>query len=132
MASASVVPQDLSGSCSCGRIKFIIQGKPELVAACHCADCRRHTGAPVAVYADVNLAALQLLGEPIAWFETSPGAFRGFCSRCGSTIAFRGENLPAIISLHIGAFDAAAALLPTRSERTKSRLPWLQFLTLDE
>jgi hypothetical protein len=119
---------ELAGGCSCGRIRFVVRGAPELVAACHCADCRRHTGAPVAVYADVRTEQIEMLGAPIDWFETSPGAQRGFCARCGATLAFRGSNLLAMIHLHIGAFDDPAALPPARNEHTEQRLPWLHVL----
>jgi hypothetical protein len=64
-----------------------------------------------------------LLSEPIDWFETSPGAQRGFCARCGATLAYRGSN-PAMVHIHIGAFDEPAALVPVRDEHTESRLPW--------
>ena len=131
MDPAHAISKDFSGGCSCGRIKFIVFGAPVLVAACHCADCRRHTGAPVAVYADVRVTAFRPLGEPIDWFETSPGAFRGFCIRCGSTLAFKGENSPAMINLHIGAFDLPALLPPTRNECTSARLPWLESVARD-
>ncbi len=116
------------GGCSCGRIRFVVHGAPLLVAACHCVDCRRHTGAPVSVYVDVLAAQLEMQGAPIDWFETSPGAERGFCARCGATLAFRGANLPLEIHIHVGAFDDPAAFAPTDNEYTEQRLPWLHAL----
>lgn len=120
-----------SGGCSCGRIRFSVHGAPKLVAACHCQSCRRHTGAPVAVYADINAEQIELSGAPIDWFETSPGAQRGFCARCGATLAFRSANRPDELSLHIGSFDEPEALRPTQNEHTQSRMPWLGFLAQD-
>jgi hypothetical protein len=121
----------LYGGCCCGRIRFRVHGQPVLIAACHCNDCRRHTGAPVAVYVDVQATQLELLGEPIDWFETSPGAQRGFCCRCGATLAFRGSNLPTEVHIHVGAFDEPATLSPVQNEMLGSRMPWLSFLASD-
>jgi hypothetical protein len=125
------VANERHGGCSCGRIRFSVRGEPELVAACHCRDCRRHTGAPVSVFADFKAVRLELSGAQIDWFETSPGAQRGFCARCGATLAFRGANRRDEIHLHIGAFDDPAALSPTQNENTDARMPWLALLTLD-
>lgn len=85
----------------------------------------------MSVFADFQAAHLELSGAQIDWFETSPGAQRGFCGRCGATLAFRGANRPDEIHLHIGAFDDPAALSPTQNENTHSRMPWLAFLTQD-
>lgn len=120
--------EDLAGGCSCGRIRFLVRGRPEFIGACHCRDCRRHTGAPVAVYADIALNQLDILGDPIDWFETSRGAKRGFCRRCGTTLAFCGSNLPSMVHIHVGSFDDPAALVPMSNEHTESRLPWLSLL----
>lgn len=122
---------DLTGGCSCGRIRFRLTAPPELIAACHCKDCRRHTGAPVSVFVDVKQANFETLAAPVDWFETSPGAHRGFCSRCGATLAFRGSNRPDEIHLHVGAFDTPELLPPARNEETQSRLPWLHVFIQD-
>jgi hypothetical protein len=122
---------ELTGGCSCRRVRFLVRGAPALVAACHCKYCRRHTGAPVAVYVDVQVAQVEILGAPIDWFETYPGAERGFCARCGSTLAYRGSNLPAMVHIHVGAFDDPVPLRPTQNEHVDQRLPWLDVLIAD-
>jgi len=40
-----------SGRCLCGVVKFEARGKPKGIFWCHCDSCRRHTGAPVSVFA---------------------------------------------------------------------------------
>lgn len=123
--------ETLTGGCLCGAIRFELSAPPGHVAACHCNSCRKHTGAPAAVFADVRLEHFTLTGAPIAWFESSPGARRGFCPACGSTLAYRGENLPEMIHIHIGAFDRPDLFAPAGNENTGSRLPWLHLLTGD-
>ena len=41
-----------TGGCLCGDIRFRLTGAPYEVDYCHCHSCRKHTGAPVSVFAD--------------------------------------------------------------------------------
>ena len=62
----------------------------------------------------------------IAKFDSSPGKTRrGFCAKCGSTLTC--ESLPEVTltHFHIGAFDHAAQLQPTKHYFVEERLPWL-------
>jgi hypothetical protein len=60
----------------------------------------------------------------ITKFNSSPGRLRGFCSKCGSTLTCEGERSPET-HFHVGAFDQAARLQPTRHIFPEERLPWL-------
>lgn len=96
-----------------------------MVAACHCESCRRHTGAPFAVYADYRRDRVRFTGAAPADHVSSPGATRSFCPRCGSTIAYLGDSLPDMIHLHVGLFDQANQLVPLRDENAAQRLCWV-------
>src|SRR5260370_38213501 len=39
------------GGCLCGTVRFVATGQPKSVAWCHCQSCRKHSGAPVSVFA---------------------------------------------------------------------------------
>lgn len=114
-----------TGGCLCGAVRFEAGGNPELVAACHCDSCRRHTGAPVAVYADFLRDRIRYSGRRPAEFESSPGAWRGFCGDCGSTLYFRGDARPGMIHLHIGSFDPGHGLVPVAEENVGDQLAWI-------
>jgi hypothetical protein len=43
--------EQLEGGCLCGAVRLIATGQPKRIYWCHCQSCRRHTGAPVAVFA---------------------------------------------------------------------------------
>ena len=115
-----------SGGCLCGAIRLEAEGPPDAVVACHCASCRKQTGAPFAVYADYPAARIRFISGEAARFASSQGAQRGFCADCGSTLYFRGDNLPEMIHLHVGLFDDAGAFPPTADVHTDTRLPWVQ------
>jgi hypothetical protein len=112
------------GGCLCGAVRVEASGPPNWVAYCHCASCRRATGAPVAAYAGFPVGAVRFPnGEP-AQFASSAGVHRGFCGRCGSPLGFVGERWPGEIHLHLGCFDRPD-LVPTAEAFALERLPWL-------
>lgn len=46
------------GQCLCGAVKYQVSASPISVALCHCKDCRRSAGAPVASWAMFPEASL--------------------------------------------------------------------------
>lgn len=118
-------PQIREGGCLCGAVRFTAKGTPLWTAYCHCASCRRHTGAPVSAYAGYPSDAVTFTGAAPSYFSSSQGVRRGFCKVCGSTLSYEGERWPGEIHLHIGAFDEPAAFPPKGQAFEEERLPWL-------
>jgi hypothetical protein len=114
------------GSCLCGAVRFLATGQPESVAWCHCESCRKHSGAPVSVFVAFKRDAYVVTDGQITKFNSSPGRWRGFCARCGSTLTCEGERSNET-HFHVGAFRDAAQLQPTRHIFPEERLPWLHF-----
>lgn len=124
------VPQpQLTGGCLCGDIRFTAPATPKWTAYCHCASCRRHTGAPVSAFAGFERETVRWTKGSPATFSSSPGVRRGFCPRCGSTLTYEGERWPSEIHLHIGAFDEPGRTPPIGEAFAAERLGWLH-LTL--
>src|SRR6202049_175404 len=73
------------------------------------------SGAPVSVFAAFKHAAYVVTKGEITRFNSSPGRWRGFCARCGSTLTCESDRLPSDTHFHIGAFRDAAQLQPTRT-----------------
>jgi hypothetical protein len=114
------------GGCLCGAVRFVAMGQPNSVVWCHCQSCRKHSGAPVSVFAAFDRSAYTVTQGEITKFNSSPGRWRGFCARCGSTLTCEGELLPTgETHFHIGAFDQAPRLQPTKHIFPEERLPWL-------
>ncbi|MEM6423293.1 MAG: GFA family protein, partial [Pseudomonadota bacterium] len=53
-----------TGRCYCGAITLEATAAPLTAAYCHCADCRRWTGAPVAAFAAFAADTVRLTPEP--------------------------------------------------------------------
>jgi len=113
------------GGCLCGAVRFEADGAPKWTGLCHCASCRKHTGAPVAGFAGYESGKVRfVVGAPV-YFASSEGVRRGFCGSCGATLTYEGAPWPGEIHLHIGAFDDPAAFAPKGQGFPEERLPWL-------
>lgn len=113
----------VTGRCYCGAVSLAFP-PPETVALCHCADCRRWTGAPAPAFADMPEDALRVT-PPLGPGRRFPsGAVRWVCDVCGSPIAARFSYLPGRLYVPIGLLDQAADLPPTIACHTDAILPW--------
>jgi len=75
-----------SGSCLCGAVTFDVAGALPPPDACHCTQCRKHSG-HYFVSTDVPRASVTMRGvENITWFQSSEKVRRGFCAKCGSSL----------------------------------------------
>jgi hypothetical protein len=93
------------GSCLCGAVTFEVAGALAPPDACHCLQCRKHSGHFFAS-TDVPRAALTLRGEEhVTWYRSSEKVRRGFCSTCGSSLFFDPPKKDWI-GIAMGAFDA--------------------------
>jgi hypothetical protein len=115
-----------TGGCMCGAVRYEASGEPFSVAHCHCHSCRKHTGAPVVTLAGYLKDQVRFSGAERSLYESSPGALRAYCSRCGSPLTWEGDggDLGPIIELHLSSFDQPEALAPTAHAFYPERLPW--------
>jgi hypothetical protein len=97
------------GSCLCGLVRFTVSGELSAPIACHCTQCRKHTG-HFEAGTDVPRAAVTVEGgEHVRWFRTG-NVRRGFCSTCGSSLFFDADAA-SWLGIAMGAFDT-----PTRTK----------------
>lgn len=115
------------GSCLCAAVRFRVSLPSKWVAHCHCTYCRRAHGAAFVTWAGFPAESFSL--EPDAeqptWFESSPGARRAFCGRCGSPMFFESTRWP-------GEIHVARALIADPLDREpgahvfyESHVAWL-------
>ena len=121
-ASASITVQ---GRCHCGAISYVARGDIAHHALCHCADCRRWSGAPMVGWIALPSDQVEISGEP-AMYRSSEHGRREFCSGCGTGLFYRNEAvLPGLIDIQSGTLDAPAAHAPAAHIMTAERLGWL-------
>ena len=76
-------------SCLCGTVTLEVGSLAKVFTACHCDMCKRWGGIWVAVECnDVSISA----PDTIHVYGSSEWAERGFCSRCGTHLFYKGKG----------------------------------------
>ena len=116
------------GSCLCGAVRFGAELPSKWVAHCHCDSCRRAHGAPLVTWAGFPSGQFSLDPESLSptWYESSPGARRGFCPRCGSPMFFHSTRWPGEMHIARALFTDALDREPKAHVFYESHVPWLQ------
>ncbi|GIL02208.1 MAG: aldehyde-activating protein [Alphaproteobacteria bacterium] len=112
------------GGCRCGAVRFSIDDDPEHVSYCHCADCRRATGAPVTAFVGFATERVSFTGERPATWVSGP-VTRSFCVVCGSPIAYFDRRIGGRVYFLLGAMDAPQNYRPTLHAHVAEKLPFL-------
>ncbi|KAF2121161.1 Mss4-like protein [Lophiotrema nucula] len=107
-------PESITGSCLCEAIRFTISfpnaedWPPQGNGVCQCTMCRKHGGSLFPQNVGIPTANIfpALDSNPsYKLYKSSPTAFRGFCSTCGSALTFNDTGTPEIVEINMGAFD---------------------------
>jgi hypothetical protein len=122
--------QALTGGCQCGTVRYRVEGPAREVSHCHCTICRRLHGAmfaSFAIFLPRDFAIVQG-AEFLTHYDSSPGAHRYFCGRCGSQIYSDVDVLPDDLFVTIGTLDDGAhpGHAPGREQHifVGSKVPW--------
>lgn len=108
----------MKGRCLCGAVTFTAPQPSRDPAACHCSQCRKQSGhhwASVQVMDD----DLRVTGE-VRWYQSSPGARRGFCPVCGSFLFWKSDADPDT-GVSLGSLAAPTGLRLTRHIFTQDK-----------
>ncbi len=113
------------GGCLCGAVRFEARGEPLWIAHCHCASCRRNTGAAVATFVGVRRDGFRHLAVKPAVYESSPKVWRSFCRACGTPLTYEAARCADEVHINISTLDEPAAFAPTMHVHVAEQLPWL-------
>lgn len=123
-----MTPSAVHGSCLCGGVRFRATLPSKWVAHCHCSFCRRAHGAPVVTWAGFPTEQFSI--EPGAlqpvWYESSRGAKRAFCPRCGSPMFFESTRWPGEIHVSRSLIEGALDREPSAHVFYESHVAWLR------
>jgi hypothetical protein len=112
------------GGCLCGAVRYRISGEPSSSVICHCASCRRASGAPTVAWLTLNRTLFEIVAGKPAVYHSSPGVVRQFCGVCGSALTYENIKYPLSIDVTTGTLDEPAAFPPTAEVWLENRLHW--------
>lgn len=116
------------GACRCGAIRFVASSDPFYTSYCHCGDCRRASGAPVAAFVGFYANDVVFSGETPSIYGKAP-VKRSFCGTCGAPIAYTDERIADQIFFMLGAMDTPEDYPPRMHGYVSEALP---FFHLDD
>lgn len=120
----------IEGGCNCGGVRYKIEGKPVVVAQCHCRNCQRQSGSAFSVNLMVKADGVTTTGELTTYEDrdTHSGnpVLRRFCGTCGSPIFSELANGNGMVIVKVGTLDAPEAFKPSVSVWTSTKMPWVE------
>ncbi|MDE2852030.1 MAG: GFA family protein [Acidobacteriota bacterium] len=109
MSESETAADRLRGQCLCGAVHFEVDVPERTYSVCHCGLCRRWSGGPLMSVHCPEPNTEWLNDEGLTWYQGTPWAQRGFCSKCGSSLFWRLAQEPeGMLIVSVDAIDDAA------------------------
>jgi len=115
------------GGCLCGAVQFEVRLPSKWCAHCHCSMCRKAHGAGFVTWVgfESDDFTLKKGDHHLKWYESSPGARRGFCSTCGSTMLFEAERWSGETHVALGCIDDPIDRKPQANSFFDAHVTWM-------
>ena len=114
-----------NGSCLCGEVNFTYKSEPGMFLMCHCTDCQKSTGSPVASIIIIPEDDF-IINGPTSSYECEAKVTRSFCKICGSQIFSQIESAPGVVAIKTGVLDEQPNIKPNLVCWTKSKPDWFE------
>jgi hypothetical protein len=103
----------LTGTCLCGAVAYEADAAAARIAHCHCRTCRKTHGTAFSSVTAVPREKFRWTrgAEVLGGFESSPGKFRRFCTKCGSHVMAERVEQPVVL-LRLGCLDSEIRDIP--------------------
>ena len=120
-------PGGVRGSCLCGEVRFVLEGRAIAARHCHCVRCQRARGAAHASNLVVEAKNLRFTHgqREIREFKVPEARFftQSFCGRCGSCMP-RVDSERGIAIVPLGCLDDAPQVAPQEHIWVDSKAVW--------
>ncbi|WP_373319943.1 GFA family protein [Ruegeria spongiae] len=116
-------------TCSCGNLRVLCTGEPELVSLCHCIACQKRTSAPYGVAAFFLKQHVEVSGSYKNYRRSSDAGYDlvfHFCARCGSTVFWEPLRKPDMFAIGVGSFGDPGFPKPRKEVHTDCRHAWVK------
>lgn len=120
----------LTGSCSCGAIRYEIASFPLLLYTCNCTDCQTASGSAFALNMPVATRSFRIVqGTPKPWRHASPSGVNvtsWSCGECSARLYGEREGRAETINLRAGTLDDTSWLKPVAHLFMQSAQSWVR------
>lgn len=118
---------DLHSRCLCGGITITATLPSLWLAHCHCSQCQRAHGAAFVTWIGMRAEGCQVHDDTLLlrWYASSAAAERGFCSRCGSSLAFRSTRWPGELHLAVANLTSVPDRMPQAHVFWDTHVDWV-------
>ena len=115
------------GGCQCGRVRYVLNARPEVIYCCHCTECQKQSSSAFGISVRVEAAAVEVTGTPSVFERPSASGLVAcdFCVDCGSRLFHRRPGYGERMNIKGGTFDETAWIRPAGHIWTASKQAWL-------
>jgi len=113
------------GGCLCGAVRYEVSGAVRSLCYCHCASCRRASGAPMVPWGTFDRERFRLTRGELREYRSSAEVTRGFCARCGSSLTYQHTARGKDIDVTLATLDAPERLAPEMHVWVGEKIPWV-------
>ena len=107
--------ETIGGGCACGAVRYAFSGKMMWHGICHCAVCRKMSGAAFGAWFGVFRDNCETTGD-IAFYEITADSGnivrRGTCAICRSPVYNQNSKMPDVLIIAAGSLDRPELFAP--------------------
>ncbi len=118
----------VTGRCYCGDVRFSATSQPFNLANCHCENCRRAIGAQAVAWITVKRSDFRFDQGTPSGYRTETGAWRTFCSRCGTSLTYEHPDRPDEVDITTASLDDPENFPPTKDVFPEEKLSWVELV----
>ncbi len=119
---------NISGGCSCGKVRFSAEADPTFVAVCHCTACQKASGSAFSVVIALPAPAVTVTGDTTIYNSKGDSGqekqYR-FCPNCGSPVSSSIDVIADMLMIRSGSLDDPSWVNPSMEIYCDSKQPWV-------
>lgn len=116
-----------TGGCQCGKIRYVLSKRPEVIYCCHCTECQKQSSSAFGVSVRVDANALSVIGDCAHFDRDSPSGNLTceYCPSCGTRLFHRRASYAEKLNIKGGSFDDTTWIKPAGHIWTDSKQAWV-------
>lgn len=122
------------GGCTCGEVRYRLNGEPVFLTICHCTECQRQSGSAFGMSLRMRRGDVILTrGDLKRWIRIADNGNAvglAFCANCGTRIWHEPEE-QEFVHIKPGTLDDTSGLEPRYQSYTTRKHAWITLSGID-